>query len=179
MAAKKKVKAKAKAKAKPKATRKPLPRPRRYLQSKAVAAAKAKAKLTGPPLKYTVELCEYLPYMFEQGETVAEVCGEINVARSTYYQWKKDYPDFKAAAEHGSTLCEAWWSKMGRAGSVGKIKNMNAAAWIFNMKNRFGWQDKVEIEDKNKREAVAALIDPDMTPKEAETAYFQILREIV
>lgn len=37
-----------------------------------------------------------------------------------------------------------FWEKLGVAGAAGKIKNFNAASWIFNMKNRHGWRDKID-----------------------------------
>lgn len=38
----------------------------------------------------------------------------------------------------------AFWEKIGLAGATGKIEGFNAASWIFNMKNRAGWSDKIQ-----------------------------------
>lgn len=65
----------------------------------------------------------------------------------------KDYPeefDQELLSKAKAQSC-AVWEKLGLAGTAGKIKNFNAGAWIFNMKNRLGWKDKQEIAfDKDK-----------------------------
>jgi len=37
-----------------------------------------------------------------------------------------------------------FWEKIGIGGATGKIEGFNASSWIFNMKNRAGWADKVD-----------------------------------
>lgn len=37
-----------------------------------------------------------------------------------------------------------FWEKLGVAGTTGKLPGFNPATWIFNMKNRAKWTDKVE-----------------------------------
>jgi predicted RNase H-like HicB family nuclease len=99
----------------------------------------------GRPAKYTKKLCKELPEMFANGESVAEVCQQIGIARRTFYNWLEDEtkPEFKEAYEDGQALSEAFWMRLGRLGAAGKV-DINAATWIFNMKNRFGWKDKQE-----------------------------------
>jgi hypothetical protein len=46
-------------------------------------------------------------------------------------------------------LAEAWWTQIGRLGMLDSLpegKKINASLWIFNMKNRFGWADRNELE---------------------------------
>ena len=38
-------------------------------------------------------------------------------------------------------LCRVWWERHGRKMTTGEADG-NATVWIFNMKNRFGWNDK-------------------------------------
>ncbi len=93
--------------------------------------------------KYDPAFVEQLPGMFANGESVAEVASELGVSRQAFYVWVDRYPEFKEAYEEGKQLSEAWWTKLGRAGATGKV-NIQPTVWIFNMKNRFDWRDKVE-----------------------------------
>lgn len=94
--------------------------------------------------KYKPEFADNLPEMFKQGESVAEVCAELKVARSTFYLWLKEYPDFGDAYKIGQVLSESWWAKLGRAGACGKA-DINPAVWIFNMKAKFNYTEKTDI----------------------------------
>ena len=97
--------------------------------------------------KYKKEFVDKLPSLMANGESVAEVCGVLNITRETFYQWVKNKPDFAEAYQRGRLLSEAWWQKLGRAGALGQ-KPVNPTIWIFNMKNRFGWADKKEIKQE-------------------------------
>jgi transposase len=99
----------------------------------------------GRPTKYNPEICDKVPSMFANGESQNEVAAALEIDRDTFKEWKKTHPEFKRAVDMGLELSEAWWERLGRAGSTGKI-NVNATLWIFNMKNRFGWKDKSEID---------------------------------
>ncbi len=77
----------------------------------------------------------------------------------TLRRYMRDFPnDFDTEkmieAERQGRL---FWEKIGIAGAVGldevtladgstrKLKGFNAASWIFNMKNRYGWRDRVDV----------------------------------
>jgi len=115
----------------------------------------------GRPTKYNAKLCALIPAMFANGESISEVCAELGITRETFNQWRNLYPDFSDTVKRGLELSEAWWTKLGRAGATGKAK-IQPATWIFNMKNRFNWTDRVE-------QVVSATVDTkaaDMTPED-------------
>lgn len=101
----------------------------------------------GRPQEYTKEradeLAETLAEMFRNGESLAEVCAEIGCCKETFYKMCDISEDFSYAYKKGLELSEAWWIKLGRAGSTGQAK-IQPATWIFNMKNRFRWTDRNE-----------------------------------
>jgi len=97
----------------------------------------------GRPTKYTKHIAKILPYMFINGESVAEVCVQLGICKDTFYNWRKEHKEFSDSYKRGLTYSEAWWTVLGRLGAAGK-EDINAATWIFNMKNRFNWLDKVE-----------------------------------
>ena len=92
---------------------------------------------------YCQKIVDELPEMFRCGESVAEVADKIGVTKQTIYDWCRIYPEFKEAFDLGKTLAESWWTKLGREGSSCDAA-INSKAWSFNMKNRFGWSEKVE-----------------------------------
>ena len=98
-----------------------------------------------PASKYRAEIAENLPDLFDQGESVAEVCKELGIAKQTFFTWVKKHPKFAAAYEEGKYRSEAWWMRLGRLGAAG-VQEINATAWIFNMKNRFEWRDARKTE---------------------------------
>lgn len=83
----------------------------------------------------------------------------VKVTFATLYNWEKDYPDFFDAKNRAYAESMLYWERIGREGvsditeynEDGKPifkKSINAAMWIFNMKNRFkhAWKDKHEVE---------------------------------
>jgi hypothetical protein len=102
-------------------------------------------KKKGRPTKYSKKICELLPYLFANGESVVEVCASLDITKETFFQWVKQYPEFSDSYKKGQELSEAWWTKMGRIASIGKAK-IQPATWIFNMKNRFKWTDRLGMD---------------------------------
>lgn len=102
----------------------------------------------GRPEKITVEWAEEkaktLADMFANGESLAEVCVELDVCKESLYKAANICPEFSDAYKKGLEKSEAWWTKLGRAGAAGKVQ-IQPTTWIFNMKNRFNWVDKKEI----------------------------------
>lgn len=101
----------------------------------------------GRPPKITVEWAdkqaETLAVMFKNGESLAEVCVELDICKDSFYKAAEISADFSDSYKRGREYSEAWWTKLGRAGAAGKV-DIQPTTWIFNMKNRHGWKDKTE-----------------------------------
>ena len=104
---------------------------------------------TGRPSEYDETLHERLPEMFANGESVAEVCREIGISKTTFHYWMKQHDELAKAYEEGKFVSESWWMKLGRAGAAGAA-DINPSVWIFNMKNRFNWGDRTKNEHTGK-----------------------------
>lgn len=79
----------------------------------------------------------------------------------------EDFPAEKIAEAMRANALE--WERIGMDGARGKIAGFNAAAWIFNMKNRFkeDWRDKHDIDHQSS--------DGSMTPKDTGAAVLEAL----
>lgn len=112
----------------------------------------------GRPSKFKPEYCEMLiKHMGTDGlsyETFAVVIG-VNV--DTLYHWETTRPGFSEAKKRAFSQNKLFWEKMGIAGMVGKVPGFNATLWIFNMKNRHGWRDRIETENKTTLDAKVNL----------------------
>jgi hypothetical protein len=106
--------------------------------------------------KYADSLAPTLADMFEEGASLAEVCHKIGCCKESFYKMLEISPEFSYAYKKGMVASEAWWCTLGRAGSAGKHA-IQAAPWIFNMKNRFGWKDKQEITGADNEPLFAAF----------------------
>jgi hypothetical protein len=82
-----------------------------------------------------------------EGNAIESFAGKLRVSKVTIYAWCDKHKEFMNAKRIGESKCYEWWEKMGRDHMVtqGDLK-FNTTLWIFNMKNRFGWRDKREID---------------------------------
>lgn len=84
------------------------------------------------------------------GLSYESFAGAIQVSKQTLYDWEKVNPKFLDAKKVGTEMSRLWWEKAGMAGLWGsKDAQFNSSVWIFSMKNRFRWADKVEVEQSN------------------------------
>lgn len=125
-----------------------------------VPKAKEKpAAVIGRPTDYRPEYCGQLIEHMREGfsfETFGALCG---TSKTTLHSWTREFSEFLAAKNAGELLSQLWWEKTGRIGMMGKAPGFMPAVWIFNMKNRFGWQDKISIETELPQYSDAQLFE--------------------
>lgn len=102
--------------------------------------------------KYDLIDLESIPSLYENGESDIEVCVALDICSDTFYEWMRKHPEFAKYVKSGREKSQAWWQRLGRGGAAGKVKNMNAAIWFGNMKNRFGWRDNHDVDLSNNKE---------------------------
>ena len=83
---------------------------------------------------------------YEQGASDVEVARVLKLTIGKFHQMCEEIPDFASFVEQGRTLSQAWWIEKARLNLWNK--DFNTPLWNFNMKNRYGWADKIDTADK-------------------------------
>lgn len=114
------------------------------------------AKKTGRPPKYKAEYAEMLTAHMKDGLSFESFGGVVGVCEKTLYNWEAAHPEFLQAKMIGRPASRLYWEKVGKDGLYNETiktddgmtvnRSINSAIWIFNMKNRFQWRDKIEID---------------------------------
>lgn len=97
------------------------------------------------------------------GATIEEVCVKMRVSKDTFYKWCEEYEVLTYAKKRGIELAKAWWLEQSRVNL--KDKNFSATLFYMNMKNRFGWRDKSEVEHKGELNKIVIAYPKDYIPK--------------
>jgi transposase len=105
----------------------------------------------GRHTKYTPDMCDKVVELGKIGASRTEIVAKLGICFVTFYAYQQDNPDFLKAVNKAMLLSQAWWEENGRYGTFGGVKNFNAQAYNFQMKNRFrnteeAWTDKSETE---------------------------------
>jgi len=87
--------------------------------------------------------------MYKEGASDVEVKAVIYNIRGSFSndlweRWMEEEEQFSETIKVGKMLSAAWWQTAGRTNL--KKPDFNYTGWYMNMKNRFGWRDKVETE---------------------------------
>lgn len=87
-----------------------------------------------------------------KGASKVELMAKFMVSKEKWYDFEKEEPEFSNTIKKGVMLSESWWEKKGRENLMihPKKTQLNATLWYMNMKNRFGWADKKEVEHATK-----------------------------
>jgi hypothetical protein len=91
--------------------------------------------------------------MYAQGYSDVEVRCELArkmadgaLSSVLWLRWMDEHEEFATTIKGLRQFSEAWWLSLSRRGMIGNGEGqVNPTAWIFNMKNRFGWRDKTEV----------------------------------
>jgi hypothetical protein len=112
----------------------------------------------GRPTLYRPEYCDLLVQHLADGLSFESFGGLVDVSKQTLYDWAVAQPKFLEAKSRGESKSRLYWEKVGRDGLYNEtikdaegstvVRSINSTIWIFNMKNRFGWRDKTEVEVK-------------------------------
>jgi hypothetical protein len=108
--------------------------------------AKPKRKV-GHPTTYKPEYCQALIDFMSKGYSFEAFAGNIDTHKDTLYQWCKVHPEFSDAKRLAFAKCQVFWEEIGLRGiwtEEGGPK-LNTGNYIFQMKNRFKWTDRVEV----------------------------------
>lgn len=89
---------------------------------------------------------------YGNGASDVEIARALKLTTKRFYQLCEENPAFQEFVEKGRTLAQAWWYEKGRTSLWDK--GFNTALWNFNMKNRYGWADKVESSDTTDKDPV-------------------------
>jgi hypothetical protein len=112
-----------------------------------MAEKKPRKEPFGRPTKYKPEYCQELIDFMGQGYSIEAFAGKIDTHKDTIYQWVKAHPDFADAKRLGFAKCQVFWEEIGLRGLWNEDggPKLNTGNYIFQMKNRFKWTDRVEV----------------------------------
>lgn len=133
----------------------------------------------GRPTAYRVEYCDMLVEHMSKGLSFETFGVTIGVHPDTVDAWaelevvdvdgtkveRPKHPEFRRAKNEGRKAALKYWESLGVDLITGKIKG-KAAVWIFVMKNRFKWTDRVEnIVDDLRKPADAGVIEAEKSAR--------------
>lgn len=80
----------------------------------------------------------------QEGGSAVEMRCLLGIGESAWGTLLEDSEEFRRTVKSAQDLCKVWWERTGRGMATGA--DGNATVWIFNMKNRFGWRDRQELD---------------------------------
>ena len=103
-----------------------------------------------PPKEYKPEYAEMLKDHMSKGFSFESFAGLIGCSKDALYAMADRNPEFSDAKREAFELSRFFWERLAVENAVeynipGEgSRKLNTAAWVFNMKNRFGWRDQVD-----------------------------------
>jgi hypothetical protein len=79
-----------------------------------------------------------------EGASLVEVYAYLDISDKTLKRLMDDNEDFFRTIKKGIKISESWWQNKGRKSL--ENKDFNYTGWYMNMRNRFGWADKKNID---------------------------------
>ena len=86
--------------------------------------------------------------LMKNGASQTEIKAVLGISNDLFDRFIKDEAEFSETIKKGLLFAQAWWEQKARENL--ENRNFNSALWYMNMKNRFGWKDKQEVEHTGK-----------------------------
>jgi len=106
-------------------------------------------KKMGRPTTYKTEYCELLIEHMGKGFSFESFAGIVGTHKEVIYGWAERNVDFSDAKKMGLEVCRVFWEDMGIKGTRGTLRYFQAGSWYANMRNRFAWKDRSEVDHKS------------------------------
>ena len=91
-------------------------------------------------------LTEYLAHISSGYSDKSFTVCDMDTFNNYCTKYPNDFPT--DMIEQGRRERLFFWEKIGIEGTTGKIQGYNSRSWEFNMKNRFRWSEKIELESR-------------------------------
>ena len=103
--------------------------------------------LGGRPSLYDKKYCQMLEEHMSKGLSYETFGASIGVCRQTVFNWEKNQ-EFLDAKKRAFDACQLFWEGIGVEGiwNHPNEKVLNTGNYVFQMKNRFKWTDRVEVQ---------------------------------
>lgn len=111
----------------------------------------------GRPTDYRAEFCERVIELGREGKSYTQIARDLDVAKSTLYEWKATYPEFSDALTRARELAQAWWEDIGQIQMVAPVQGFSASLFAKQVSCRFpeDYTDKSKVEQDLKITSVS------------------------
>jgi len=99
----------------------------------------------GRPTRYKPAYCQLLIEHAKRGLSFDAFAADCDVNIDTLYAWSGKHPLFSEAKKKAEAISQKVLESIGVSIAAGKSKGSGTGAWIFLMKNRLKWSDRVEV----------------------------------
>lgn len=105
-------------------------------------------------------LHEQILNLYAEGADDNEVSAFLNLPRKRFEELYEEQPAFAKVVDIGRTKAAAWWHHVARRNLL--TKGFQGTTWAMNMKNKFGWRDKVDVLETNESAQSAAELEKEV-----------------
>ena len=99
----------------------------------------------GRPTKYDPKFCRVILDMAKQGKSVVQMSAHLEIARSTFYEWIKNEPEFSDTFDIAKEIMESFWEDVLDRELLGLgEKPLNSMLFKFKVASRCSWRDATE-----------------------------------
>ena len=109
------------------------------MSSKKSISKRASKQLPAEIRKYTDDVPAKVLDTLSGSKSVAHVCVELGISKTTYYEWLKIYPEMKEAHDRARAGQEVFYMDTGVKAMFGEIENFNVNMYKFLAENVLGW----------------------------------------